>query len=303
MSLMDYNPDLKGLKKRAAQDAVLLKDAWELRQEARKLVDEENYGEAVAHITQALRTMREAEDYSDREFRAALIVLLFDLAEIHYELKDFKQSKKELELIFKLLEPLIKEDAGRFGPMHVNAMELSTRILRSRRKMLDLLAKQQLHTGMLYEKVNSGVAAATDKLVESLRKVAEMLASTGDYNNAIKFYMEAIKISRKRSGKVTRRDVAMTIEMAKIMMKNRRQSERARRLLNAVLPHAVSLDLVEMEQEIIQLIANIDENLHHEPMWRTMMDKLSRRKRDEARGTSEEEESEEERGTKQVVEL
>ncbi len=278
MSLMDYTPDKDGMKKTSAADAAVIKEALAIREQANRAMAEENYEEAKLKEVEALRKLREVKDYTGVEMRALVIVLLFDLAEVHFALKDYKQSKKELELIFKLLESLVKEDGERFGPYHVLAMELSTRILRSRKKTLELLAKQQLHTGMLYEKVNAGVAAATDKLVDSLRKGAEMLASTGDYNGAIKFYMEAIKLSRKRTGRVTRRDVAMTVEMARLMMKNRRQSERAHRLLTAVLPHAVSLEVLELEQDILNLIKQIDDDLMHEPMWRTFLEKITRRK-------------------------
>lgn len=177
-------------------------------------------------------------------------------------------------MIFKLLERLVKDDMERFGRFHVMGMELSTRILRSRKKTLELLARQQIHTGQLYEKVNAGVSAATDKLVESLRMGAEMLASTGDYNGAVKFYMEAIKLSKKRTGRVTRREVAMTIEMARLMMRSRQQTERAKRLLNAVLPHAVALETLELEQELLQLLAQIEENVAHEPMWRSFLEKV-----------------------------
>ena len=208
--------------------------------------------------------------------RALLAVLLFDLSEIHFSLKDYKQSEKELEMLFKVLEQLLKDDSERFGAFHVLAMELSTRILRSRKKTLELLAKQQINTGVLYEKVNAGVAAATDKLVESLRKGAEMMAQTGDYRGAVRFYMEAIKLAKKRTGRVTRREIRMTVDMAKVMMHSRNETARAKRLLMAVLPHAVSLETLELEQEILGMIEKIDADVAHEPMWRTFLEKVQR---------------------------
>lgn len=274
MSLIDYKPLLEGMGNK--EDVEILKDMLGTRIEIAKLYAEENFKKAEEVAADALRKIREFSDYTNLEFRAAVVTLLFDLAEIHFSLKDYKQSKKELEMIFKLLESMVKEAADRFAPHHVLAMELSTRILRSRKKTLELLAKQQLHTGMLYEKVNSGVAAATDKLVESLRKGAEMLASTGDYNGAVKFYMEAIKLSKKRTGRVTRREVAMTIEMARLMMRSKSQTDRAKRLLNAVLPHAVSLEIVELEQDIQSMLKQIEENVNHESAWKGFMDKLQK---------------------------
>lgn len=274
MSLIDFIPKLEGLERE--EDKAILHEVEEGRAKIAKFYAEEDYKKGLEVATELLRKLREFSDYTDLEFRAAVVTLLFDLAELHFALKDYKQSKKELEIIFKLLEGMVREAADRFAPHHVLAMELSTRILRSRKKTLELLARQQLHIGQLYEKVNVGVSAATEKLIESLRKGAEMMASAGDYNGAVKFYMEAIKLSRKRSGRVTRRDVAMTIEMARLMMRSKSQADRAKRLLNAVLPHAVALEIVELEQDIRSLLATIDDSVNNESAWKNFMDKLQK---------------------------
>ncbi len=273
-------------------DRQAIESALALRGEAVALFAEEKYDEALERVVEALRKLREFSDYSHREFRALLAVLLFDLSETHFALKDYKQSEKELELLFKVLEQLIKDDSERFGEFHVLAMELSTRILRSRKKTLELLAKQQINTGVLYEKVNAGVAAATDKLVESLRKGAEMMAQTGDYRGAVRFYMEAIKLAKKRTGRVTRREVKMIVEMARVMMHSRNETARAKRLLMAVLPHAVSLENLELEQEILGMIEKIDADVAHEPMWRTFLEKVQRTAKTKLRRSKKEKEEE-----------
>ena len=276
MTLTDLHVKLTDLEKASAADAEILKDVLEIRKESAALFAEEKYTEALETTVKALRRLREMSDYSRLEFREVLAALLFDLSEIHFQLKDFKQSERELETLFKVLDQMIKTDPERYARYHVLAMELSTRILRSRKKTLELLAKQQINTGQLYDKVNSGVAAATDKLVESLRKGADMLAQTGDYNGAVKFYAEAIKLAKKRSGKVTRREIRMTIDMARLMMKSKSQRPRAERLLNAVLPHAIALETLELEQEILSLLRKSEEDVAHEPMWRSFLEKVHR---------------------------
>ncbi len=271
---------------------AVMEDATGIRAEGMALFAEEKYDDALGRVVDALRRLRDFPDYGNREFRALLAVLLFDLSEIHFALKDYRQSEKELEMLFKVLEQLLKDDPDRFGAFHVLAMELSTRILRSRKKTLELLAKQQINTGVLYEKVNAGVAAATDKLVESLRKGAEMMAQTGDYRGAVRFYMEAIKLAKKRSGRVGRREVRMTVDMARVMMHSRNEAARAKRLLVAVLPHAVSLETLELEQEILGMIAKIDADVAHEPMWRTFLEKVQRTAKTRLRRSRKEEQEE-----------
>lgn len=274
MTLTELPVKLENIADKA--DREVLENALALRAESEKLFAEEKYEESLQKTVESLRRLRDFSSYSHAEFRAMLASLLFDLSEIHFALKDYKQSEKELEMLFKVLENMLRDDSGRFGPLHVLAMELSTRILRSRKKTLDLLAKQQLNTGILYEKVNAGVAAATDKLVESLRKTAEMLASTGDYRAAVRFYMEAIRMAKKRAGKVTRREVRLTIDMARVMMHSKSELARAKRLLNAVLPHAIALEALELEQEILQLTGQIEQDEAHAPVWKQFLEKVQK---------------------------
>ena len=253
MTQVDIPLDLKKFDKNS-KELEIFNEALAARATAFEMTVEERYIDALERTVSALKTMREFPDFDDREFRSLLVALLFDLAEIHFALKDYKQSEKELETLFKVLETLLKEDSDRFGRFHILAMELSTRILRSRKKALDMLVKQQINTGQLYEKVNSGVVAATDKLVDSLRKTGQLLSSAGDYRAAMKFFAEAIKFSKRRTGRVTRKEVTMTIEMAETMMRIKQMRPRAKRLLEAVLPHAIALETIELEENILALL-------------------------------------------------
>ena len=254
--------------KLAAKERAVLEEALSTRKTAHEFMVKEQYMDALERIVAALKNLRDFPDYELKEFREVMVVLLFDLAEVHFQLKDYKQSEKELETLFKILDSMLKEDAERFGHLHILAMELSTRILRSRKKAMDLLVKQKINADQLYEKVNSGVVAATDKLVESLRKVGQLLASSGDYREALKFYAEAVKFSKKRTGRVSRREVKLTIEMAEIMMRVRQLRPRAKRLLAAILPHAISLETVELEEEILALSEMVENQIENEPRWK-----------------------------------
>lgn len=274
MTFVDIPLDLGAFDKKS-DELSILNETLASRKLAEELMAENRCMDALERVVSALRTLRDFPDFNNREFRALLAALLFDLSEIYYQLKDYKQSEKELDILFKVLDSLMKEDSEKFGPFHILAMELSTRILRSRKKAMDLLVKQQINVGALYEKVNSGVVAATDKLVESLRNAAQLLASSSDYKAAMKFYAEAIKFSKKRTGRVTRKEIQMTIEMAEIMIRVRHMRPRARRLLNAILPHAIALETIELEEDILALVEIIDADVEQEPKWKIFLHNLT----------------------------
>ncbi|MBE6313879.1 MAG: hypothetical protein E7079_02865 [Bacteroidales bacterium] len=258
-----------------SEDLKVLNDALSCRATAFALAKEERYRDALERTIEALRILREFSDFENLEFRAAFASLLFDLSEIFYDLKDYKQSEHNLEILFRVLDKLVVEDRDRFGEFHILAMDLSTRILRSRKKTIDMLVKQQMTSAALYEKVNSGVVAATDKLVDSLRKEAQLQAATGEYKSALKFYAEAITFSKRRTGQVTRKEIKMTIEMAEIMIRIRSMRPRATQLLNAVLPHAIALETIELEEDILALLEIINLDIEREPKWKTMLQKFS----------------------------
>lgn len=272
-----HNPDFSA-SKISEKERTILEEALAARKTAHEFLEKEQYMDALERVIAAMKSLKDFPDYEIREFREVLVILLFDLAEVHFYLKDYKQSEKELETLFKVLDSMLKEDAERFGHLHILAMELSTRILRSRKKVIDTLVKQKINADQLYEKVNSGIVAATDKLVESLRKVAQLLASKGDYREALKFYAEAVKFSKKRTGRVSRREVKLTIEMAEVMMRVRQLRPRARRLLAAILPHAISLETVELEEEILALTELVENQIENEPGWRKFLTRLRTKK-------------------------
>ncbi len=266
--------DSKALSK-VPEQLRILKEVENIRSVVAGLLEEERHRDALERTVEGLRMLRNYPDMDRDEFKLALVALLFDIAEIHFELKDFKQSEKELDMLFKVLSSLVKKDAERFGHLHILAMDLSTRILRSRRKAMEMLARQQMMAASLYEKVNAGMVSATDKLVESLRKVAQLLAAGGDYKGSLKFFSEALKYSKKRSGRMTRKEVRMTIEMAEIMMRIRTMRPRAKRLLEALLPHAIALGTIELEEDILALMEVIDADIEKEPVWKSFFHKLT----------------------------
>lgn len=257
-----------------SKDREVIESVLSMRQTTKELQHENRTMDALERTVESLRVLKGFSDYDNVEFKVVLAILLFDLAEIYYDLKDYKQSRKELETLLTLLENMMKIDAERFAEYHIMAIELSTRILRSRKKALEMLARQQIAAGALYDKVNAGVVAATDKLVDTLRNIGELLVSSGDYKAAMKFYSEAIKLSKKRAGKVTRKEIKMTIDMAKVMMRLSSMRPRALRLLEAILPHAISLEALDLEEDILALTEIINMKEERDTKWKLFLHKL-----------------------------
>ena len=249
MNQIDVHIRMEAFPKESLE-AEVLANVVAARLEISRLIEAEKYMEALERTIGALQRLKDFPDHDDEEFKAILVALIFDLAEIHYELKDYKRSEKELDALFKVLDPLVVKNPDRFGRLNILAMELSTRILRSKKKTIDMLARQQLNVDALAEKVNSGISNATDRLVDSLCNVGRLLASSGDYREAMKFFSEAIRISKKRTGKVNKKEIKMTAEMAEIMIRVKSMRPRAERLLDAVLPHAIAQGETELEHEI-----------------------------------------------------
>ncbi len=262
MNQIDVHIRMEAFRKDSLE-AEVLANVVATRLEISRLLEEEKYMEALERTISALQRLKDFPDHENEEFKAILVALIFDLAEIHFELKDYKRSEKELDALFKVLDPLLAKNPDRFGRLHILAMELSTRIIRSKKKTIDMLARQQLHADALTEKVNAGIISATERLVDSLCNVGRLLASSGDYREAMKFFSEAIRISKKRTGKVNKKEIKMTVEMAEVMIRVKSMRPRAERLLEAVLPHAIALGETELEQEIHTLkeMIKLQENM------------------------------------------
>lgn len=266
--------DLSEFSKKS-EEYKILSNAEKNRATSTALIADERYLDALERTVSTMRELRDFPDISNKEFRTIFCAILLDLAEIHFALKDYQRSEKELDTLFKILSSLVKEDPERYGEFHILAMELAARIIRSRKKAIEMLMKQKITTEALYEKVNAGVASATDKLAESLRKVGELIAASGKYKEALKFYSEAIKFSKKRSGRVGKKEIKMTIEMAEIMSRVKTMRERAKRLLAAVLPHAIALEIIDLEEDIIALIEMIDVMEAQPSRWKAFTRSIS----------------------------
>ena len=77
---------------KGSRDSEIINEVLGCRATARELISEERYIDALERIVEGMRIMREFGDFENVEFRALLVTMLFDLSEVHFALKDYKQS-------------------------------------------------------------------------------------------------------------------------------------------------------------------------------------------------------------------
>ena len=177
MTQVDIPLDLKKFDKNS-KELEIFNEALAARATAFEMTVEERYIDAIERTVSALKTMREFPDFDDREFRSLLVALLFDLAEIHFAPQGLQAERKGAGDALQRcagnapergFRPVRTVPHPRNGTLHPD-IPLAEEGPRH-------AVKQQINTGQLYEKVNSGVVAATDKLVDSLRKTGQLLSS------------------------------------------------------------------------------------------------------------------------------
>ena len=87
MIMIEIPVDLKKVDKKSG-DREIAEAVITCRKTAESLASENRYIDSMERIVEGLRTLRGFSSYSDHEFRALLVGLLFDLSEIHFQLKD-----------------------------------------------------------------------------------------------------------------------------------------------------------------------------------------------------------------------
>lgn len=86
-----------------SEELRILKEVNDCRAEAGKLMADERVMDALQKSIEGLRVMREFPDFNNTEFRALLVAVIFDLAEIHFQLKDTNRVKRNSTPCLKCL--------------------------------------------------------------------------------------------------------------------------------------------------------------------------------------------------------
>lgn len=192
----------------------------------------------------------------DEPFLSVLASLLYDIAFLHSCRDEYKQAERELEKSMRILDKLARINPGRYGSPYIMALNATTSVYRNRERQAELLAGYQAATNTYLEMVKSGVADATERLIDSLSTEGETLARMGRYREAIQFYMRAIKLLTKVEPSVTTmRQLRLSIELGDAMLHIESMRDKAIHLLNTMLHKATKLNAAEEHRRIVDILA------------------------------------------------
>ncbi len=192
----------------------------------------------------------------DEPFLSVLASLLYDIAFLHSSRDEYKQAERELEKSMRILDKLARLNPGRYGSPYIMALNATTTVYRNRERQAELLAGYQAATNTYLEMVKSGVADATERLIDSLETEGETLSRMGRYREAIQFYMRAIKLLTKiEPSATTMRQLKLSIELGDAMMHIESMRDKAIHLLNTMLHKATKLNAAEEHRRIVDILA------------------------------------------------
>ena len=215
---------------------------------------------ALGAAENALQHLATIEGKKREDFLAALASLLYNLAAVHSALGDNNRATKELTRAQKLFERLVKKNEKRFSPMLLYSIEASTTIITNRDRQLEVLAEYEAKTEQLLKDFEAAPApqakAALAALVDSLKKEGDLALEMGVARNAVKYYSRALRYQKKASKTMGRKELTISIGLAKALSRIINRREAAEQLLTSLLPLATKLKAGNEVIEIENLLNN-----------------------------------------------
>lgn len=131
-------------------------------------IEKEDMESAMASAASTLTLLSQEAKRKDEPFLQILGALLYDIAFLHTQRKEYKQAERELSKALKIFERLAKTNPERYASPHLMAVNAVTATYRNRVKQAELLAHYQVATSTYLHQVNEGVSEATGRLVDSI---------------------------------------------------------------------------------------------------------------------------------------
>ena len=230
------------------------------------LIDSGNPSLSLGAAENALLVLSGHQGKKTEDFNAIVAALLYYLALAHHDMGDNSRAVKELTKTHQLLERLTKRNDARFSAMMLMAVEASTEVIKSKTKQMNVLAHYQSASELYMSELKSGDANATrtamSNLVETLGKQGDIMLEMGNGRNAVKYYTKALRYQKKLGEKMGRRDLQLSIGLAKALIRLINRRAAAEQLLRSLLPLAQRLDATAEVHEIQDLLNNKNKNVN-----------------------------------------
>lgn len=219
-------------------------------------IENGNMDQATATAAATLNLLAQEPKRKDEPFLSVLGALLYDIAYLHGERKEYKQAERELEKSLKIFERLAKTNPERYAPAHVMALNAATAVYRNRVKQAELLAHYQVATSTYLQLMDSGVEDAATRLVDSLTSEGDTLAQMGRHREAIQYYTRALKYLTKFEDEFSLRQLNLSIALGESMLQIAAMRDKGVHLLNTMLHKATKINASEAHRRIVDSLVN-----------------------------------------------
>lgn len=209
---------------------------------------------AMASAAAALNLLAQEPRRKDEPFLEILGALLYDIAYLHADRKEFKQAERELGKSLKIYERLAKANPERYAPTHVMALNAATAIYRDRVEQAELLAHYQAATSTYLQMVNAGVEEATGRLIDSIVAEGDTLAKMGRHREAVQYYSRALKYLTKLEPQFTLRQLQLSVALGESMLRIDAMKEKGIHLLNTMLHKATKINATDVHRRIVDIL-------------------------------------------------
>ncbi|WP_297072766.1 hypothetical protein [uncultured Duncaniella sp.] len=219
-------------------------------------IEKEDMESAMASAASTLTLLSQEAKRKDEPFLQILGALLYDIAFLHTQRKEYKQAERELSKALKIFERLAKTNPERYASPHLMAVNAVTATYRNRVKQAELLAHYQVATSTYLHQVNEGVSEATGRLVDSITSEGDTLAQMGRHREAMQYYTRALKYLTKIEPEFTLRQLRLSISLGEAMLKVNAMKDKGIHLLNTMLHKATKINATEEHRRIVDILFN-----------------------------------------------
>lgn len=219
-------------------------------------IEKEDIEAATVTAASVLTLLSQEAKRKDEPFLQILGALLYDIAFLHTQRKEYKQAERELSKALKIFERLAKNDPERYATPHVMALNAATATYRNRVKQAELLAHYQVATSTYLHEVNSGISEATGRLVDSIKVEGDTLVQMGRHREAMQYYTRALKYLTKIEPDFTLRQLQLSISLGEAMLRVNAMKDKGIHLLNTMLHKATKINATEEHRRIVDILFN-----------------------------------------------